>query len=186
MKDFTRCKACNYITQKDKLKDVCPACGVPKKFFEDYKYNLSRKRYFIMMELDLHPILLHFPQAISVFIPFFIILSIILDASMGIKLLHGAEIMAYLFPLTVAAAYVSGLFDAKTRFRKLSPPALRTKITIGAMLFAVSMIIPFLVFFMEIKEAAIYISALSIIALALQIVLARIGIKLISAYLPGN
>jgi hypothetical protein len=186
MKEFTRCKACNYIIQKDKLKDLCPACGVPKKFFEDYKYNLSKKRYFIMMELDLHPILLHFPQAISVFIPFFITLSVILDASMGIKLLYGAEVMAYLFPLTVLAAYVSGLFDAKTRFKKLSPPALKTKITLGAVLLAVSIIIPLVVFFMEIKEAAIYISILSIIALALQILLARIGIKLMSAYLPGN
>jgi len=185
MKDFVRCKACNYIMEKDKLKDVCPACGVPKKIFEDYKYNLSFKRYFIMMELDLHPIMLHFPQAISVFIPFFIILSVILDASMGIKLLHGAEVMAYLLPLTVAAAFLTGLFDAKNRFKKLSTPALKTKIILGTVLFAVSLAIPALVFFMEIKEAAMYISALSIICLALQIVLARIGIRLMFAYLPG-
>jgi len=185
MKDFVRCKACNYIMEKDKLKDVCPACGVPKTAFEDYKYTISKKRYFIMMELDLHPIMLHFPQAVSVFIPFFIILSVILDASMGIKLLHGAEVMAYLLPLTVAAAFVTGLFDAKNRFKKLSTPALKTKIILGAVLFAVSLTIPALVFFMEMKEAAMYISALSVVCIALQIVLARIGIKLMFAYLPG-
>lgn len=186
MKDFVRCKACNYIMEKDKLKDVCPACGVPAKLFEEYRYNISPRRYFIMMELDLHPIMLHFPQAISVFIPFFIILSVVLDASIGIKLLHGAEIMSYLLPLTVAAAYASGLFDAKNRFRKLTAPALKTKIIYGALLFLVSLVIPALVLFMGIKESAMYISALSVICIALQIVLARIGIKLMFAFLPGN
>jgi len=185
MNDFVKCKACNYIIGKDILKDVCPACGVPGKLFEDYKYSISPRRYFIMMELDMHPIMLHFPQAISVFIPFFIILSVILDASMGIKLLHGAEVMAYLLPLTVAAAFFTGLFDAKNRFRKLTPPALKTKILLGLILFAVSLTIPALVFFMGMKEAAMYISALSVICIALQIVLARIGIRLMYAYLPG-
>jgi len=184
MNDFIRCKACNYIMEKDKLKDVCPACGVPKTAFEDYKYTISKKRYLIM-ELDLHPIMLHFPQAISVFIPFFIILSVILDASMGIKLLHGAEVMAYLLPLTVAAAFATGLFDGHNRFKKLSTPALKRKIILGTILFGVSLTIPALVFFMEMKEAAMFISALSVVCVALQIVLARIGIKLMPAYLPG-
>jgi rubredoxin len=186
MKDFVKCKACNYIMEKEKLKDVCPACGVPEKLFEDYKYNISFKRYFIMMELDLHPILLHFPQAISVFIPFFIILSVILDASMGIKLLYSAEIMAYLFPFTVAAAYITGLFDAKNRFKKLTNPALKTKIIYGAVLFMVSLVIPVLVLSMGIKESAMYIAALSVVCIALQVILARIGIKLMFAFLPGN
>ena len=31
------CKPCGYVMKESELEDVCPACGLPKKVFEQYK-----------------------------------------------------------------------------------------------------------------------------------------------------
>jgi rubredoxin len=184
MKEYLRCKACGYIMDKDGGHEICPACGVSKKVFEDYKYNLSPRRKLIM-DLDLHPIMLHFPQAITVFIPFFGILSLITDAGWGIKFLYSIEIITYLLPLTVIATIITGMIDGKNRFKKLGTPAIKKKIILGTILLVITSIMPCLIFSMGIKEALFPIMGLSIIAMVNEALLSKIGIKLISAYLPG-
>ena len=44
MANLIRCKACGYVTCEGKIKDVCPACGVPAKMFEPYTDPVSEKR----------------------------------------------------------------------------------------------------------------------------------------------
>lgn len=169
---------------KDGSPDICPACGVSKKVFEDYKYNISPRRKFIM-DLDSHPIMLHLPQAITALIPFFGILSLITDAGWGIKFLYSIEILAYLLPLTVIATIVTGMVDGKNRFKKLSTPALKKKIILGLILLITTSMMPYLVFSMGIKDALFPLMGLSLIAMGNEAMLSKLGIKLISAYLPG-
>jgi len=169
---------------KDDAPDICPACGVPKKVFEDYKYNITPGRKLIM-DLNLHPIMLHSPQAITALIPFFGILSLITNASYGIKFLYTVEIIAYLLPLSVLAALLTGIIDGKNRFKKLAAPALKKKIILASILLLLTTAMPYLVFTMGIKEALFPLIGLSFTAMAIEAVLSKIGIKLILAYLPG-
>ena len=37
MKEYLKCKACGFIMNKEGAPDLCPACGIPSKIFEDYK-----------------------------------------------------------------------------------------------------------------------------------------------------
>ena len=40
---LVRCRACGFIMEEEKLGDVCPACGIPRKAFEPYKETMSKK-----------------------------------------------------------------------------------------------------------------------------------------------
>lgn len=184
MKEYLKCKACSYIMDSTNPPAICPACGVPDKAFEPYKFNLSSKRKLII-DLDLHPMMIHLPQSISGMIIFFGILSLTTEASWGVKFLYTVEVITYLLPLSVIASVVTGLFDGKNRFKKLTTPALKKKIIFGVLLVAVTAVMPLLVYLAGIKEALYPVMGLSIAALAIQAVLARIGIKLFFAWLPG-
>ncbi len=185
MKEYLKCKACGFIMNKDSSPEICPACGISKKVFEDYKYNISLRRKFIM-DLDFHPIMLHLPQGITGMIPLFGILSLITDASWGIKFLYTVEIITYLLPLSVLATMLTGMFDGKNRFKKLGTPALKKKMILAAILLIFTSVMPYLVFSMGIKDALFPLIGLSIIALANETMLSKVGIKLIFAFLPGE
>ena len=169
---------------KEGAPDICPACGISNKVFEDFKYNISPRRKLIM-DLNFHPIMLHLPQAITGLIPFFAVLSLVTDASWGIKFLYTVEIVTYLLPLSVLAAALTGMFDGKNRFKKLNTPALKKKIILASVLLIITTAMPCLVFTMGIKEALFPLMGLSVIALANEALLSKIGIKLIFAHLPG-
>ena len=64
MANLIRCKACGFVTDQGKIKDVCPACGVPAKMFEPYTHPVSLKRRRIL-DLHTHPVMVHFPQAFA-------------------------------------------------------------------------------------------------------------------------
>ena len=51
-----------------KLGDVCPACGLPRKVFEPYRERVSINR-LRLLNLDLHPIVIHLSQAMVIAIP---------------------------------------------------------------------------------------------------------------------
>jgi NADH:ubiquinone oxidoreductase subunit 6 (subunit J) len=129
--------------------------------------------------------MLHLPQAITGLIPFFGILSLITDAGWGIKFLYSVEIITYLLPLSVLSALFSGMLDGKNRFKKLSTPALKKKIILACILLVITSVMPYLVYSMGIKEALFPVIGLSILALGNEAMLSKIGIRLISAYLPG-
>ena len=100
------------------------------KAFEEYKYNVSEFRRKVM-SLDIHPVVLHIPQAVSVLIPLFIVLSFFISGTYAIKLIASAEILTLLFPLSVAGSIATGIFDGRVRFKKISTPALKRKIMLG-------------------------------------------------------
>ena len=73
MKELVRCRPCGFVMEADKLGDVCPACGLPRKVFEPYRERVSRNR-LILLNLDLHPIAIHLSQALVIAIPILTIL----------------------------------------------------------------------------------------------------------------
>ena len=44
MKKLYRCRVCGYILERANPPDVCPACGVKGKIFEEYDSPVSQKR----------------------------------------------------------------------------------------------------------------------------------------------
>jgi rubredoxin len=184
MKNLLRCKACGYIIGESKLGEICPACGVPRTAFEPYVENISKRRKFIL-DLNIHPILVHFPQAYATILPLLIVLGILIAPPLGSDLLAAARVLSYVLPLTVAAAIAGGLIDGFTRFKKLTTPILIKKIVIGLVLFVLSVIIAVLALFDGFQLSRVYILALSIGCILCEIALGQLGKRLMGARLPG-
>jgi len=180
------CKSCGFIIEKGKLGDRCPACGVPAKMFLPHDEHISQKRK-MLLSLDIHPVMVHFPQA---FITTILLLSLASAALHGWVLpLVGAtvKILCLLLPFTIAISFAAGLFDGKLRFRKVRTPLLIRKMVIGTVFF----IIGCALFACAAGAPAdaplrfLLIAALAIPGLACAAILGKIGTSLINARFPG-
>jgi uncharacterized membrane protein len=185
MDNLVRCKACGYIMKQNKLKDVCPACGVPAKAFEPYKDPLSEKRSRLLA-LHLHPILVHFPQAFASIIPFLLIAGWLLPVPFKSELLSTATVLIYLLPLTVIPAVFAGLIDGKVRFKKIFTQILLKKIFFGIMLFVISVVGVVLAFYAGVNENTIpWLLIISIVCIGCELGLGKLGESIMESKLPG-
>jgi uncharacterized membrane protein len=172
------------MEQKD-LKEVCPACGVRKTAFVEFKYPINQKRQDIL-SLHLHPISVHFPEAISVFSVGFLFLSFLTTSSFSSDLITTVRILTLFFPLAILIASLTGIYDAKIRFKKLSPPYLKIKLYLGIALFISSLLMIFIIQtkFSNFTGKSAFMF-LSLINLLLSAILGRIGGSLIDSKMPG-
>lgn len=185
MKKYVRCKVCGFIMEENDLKDVCPACGVPKTAFVEHKYNINEKRLNILSS-HIHPISVHFPESIAVFLLGFLILSFLTPDSISNNLMTTNKVLSTFFPLTVILACITGAYDAKIRFKKLSPPYIKIKIYLGILLFLFSLTMPFL--FMCVSytfSVKVFLIIFSVVNLLLCVTLGKTGGKLIDSVMPG-
>ncbi len=182
MKELVRCRPCGYVMEKDKLGDVCPACGLPHKVFESYREKVSRNRLFVL-NLDLHPIAIHLSQTFMALIPLLLLNQIIFPnfyVEESAIIIHFCII---LLPLTMILAFVTGIIDGITRFKSLKPPLLRNKIIFGVLIIGISGVL----FFMKnIDEQKIWFLIISLIGLAFAVILGLIGKRLLTVILPGK
>lgn len=185
MKELLRCKPCGYIGTVKEMGDECPACGVSSKAFEPYKDRMSpvRRKF---LDLDLHPIAVHFPQTIAVFVLQFVLLSIVFPDFKTEKISEFIIFLSVLLPFSVIGAFISGVIDGKLRFKKLSTRALRKKILLGSFMIISSIGVPLVAVFTEFTIVSkIIILAASMVTLLLAIGLAVTGKKLMYAEMPG-
>lgn len=186
MKNQMRCKACGYIIREDKLKDSCPACGVPRTSFEQWKDTVSPRRRFIL-NLNLHPIALHFPQACSVMLPFLILADQFLPLPRGIELNQAVRVLGILVFPSALGAFIAGLVDGHARFKKITTPALISKIVIGLVFLGSAFALSFTAFMnYTIEPVRWSLFTLSLACIGFQIALAQIGKRLMCVYLPGK
>lgn len=185
MKKLIKCKVCGFIMEEKDLKDVCPACGVPKTAFIDYKYTISEKRQE-KLNLHIHPITVHFPEAIAVFTVGFLVLSLIFSGNLGNNFFITVKILSIFFPITILIAILSGIYDGKIRFKKLSPPYLKIKIYLGSILFVSSILTALLLqFSFSSLGGKLLVLVLTFANLVINIVLGKMGGKLIDSKMPG-
>jgi len=183
--DLIRCKVCGYIMKENKLKDVCPACGVPRTAFEPFKDTISKKRRTIL-EINLHPISVHFPQAFTTAIPAFIVLAMAAPPSVGNELLSAAKVLSYFLPLTVLPAIFFGIVDGKTRFKKITTPLLVQKMITATVLFILTVILALVTYsFGTEYPGNLYLIIIALGCIACQIVLGEIGKTLMNSKMPG-
>jgi|WetSurMetagenome_2_1015567.scaffolds.fasta_scaffold00396_15 uncharacterized membrane protein len=186
MKELVRCKSCGFIMEKDKLHGKCPACGVPEKMFEPYAEKISPSRKLIL-SLDIHPVLVHFPQAFTVAIVLAAAGALLFGGDLREKLLATMLVLGAVLPFTVALAFCAGLLDGKTRFRRVTTPLLVKKIAAGSAFFLISCAVTACLAVMPLGAVSTLaaVIVLGLIAIGCTSYLSRIGVGLLNAKFPG-
>lgn len=182
MKELVRCKACGYVMEAGKLKDVCPACGLSSKVFEPYRERVALNRLSVL-SLDLHPITIHLSQT---FVFLILLLLIIINAFPDFNnqlFTHVLIFSIYAFPLTLLAAIITGIIDGLYRFKSLNPPFLRMKVMLSS-----AIIITGIILFLVASEGnfGILTFVLSLVSLYFALRLGLLGKKLLNVILPGS
>jgi rubredoxin len=185
MKNLIRCKACGYIIEANKLGDRCPACGVPKTGFEPYADNVSSSRRRIL-NLFLHPISVHFPQAFAVLLVFLHVATLLPHGILRNTMFSGIKVLAFFLPFSVIAAFFTGLVDGKLRFKKLSPPHLKRKIFVGTLFIIFSSALFLSSFLCEPETGAVWGILLGCACILCSMLLGKTGEKLMYAIMPGD
>ncbi len=188
MKKMVRCKACGYIMEEGKLGDKCPACGVPRISFEPYTDPVGESRRMIL-NLDLHPIAVHFPVAFTTTALVFILASFLFSGQAQDLLISTTKVLSLFLPLVVLLSFLLGLLDGKTRFRKFgNSRILKTKIVLGIVLF-VLVTGQTAVIWMEAFTQPVYMVVSIVIGLAALIcifILSLLGKSISNAAFPGK
>jgi len=182
MKELVRCRPCGYVMEAGKLGDVCPACGLPRKVFEPYRERVSLNRLKIL-NLDLHPIVIHLSQAFVIAIPVLAILINTFDNFYPELLKNVLVFSVFVFPFTLIFAIITGIIDGLTRFKTLRTPLLRVKIIFSIIILVLSLVL----FFVAPRENYYILTIIiSILCLAAGVQLGLWGKKLITVILPGT
>ena len=182
MKELVRCRPCGFVIEADKLGDVCPACGMPRKVFEPYRERVSRNR-LKLLNFDLHPIAIHLSQALVIAIPVLVIITNLFKQFQPEVLKNVMIFSVFIFPFTLILAIITGIIDGLTRFKTLATPILRVKIIFSLIILSLSVAI-----FFTAPKGNLYILSivLSILSLGAGFQLGLWGKKLINVILPGS
>src|SRR5664279_444022 len=108
MKELVRCRPCGFVIETDKLGDVCPACGMPRKVFEPYRERVSRNR-LVLLNFDLHPIAIHLSQALVIAIPVLAILMMAFKQFQPDIIKNVLIFSVFIFPFTIVLAIITGI-----------------------------------------------------------------------------
>jgi uncharacterized membrane protein len=164
------------------LKDVCPACGVPKTAFEPFTSKVSEKRENIL-NLHIHPIIIHIPQGFIISYPFILILGFIFPEPIKAQFFAASSLFGIFMPLFALLGIITGLIDGKIRFKKVTTPALLKKMILGIILFVLSLVPSVMILSGYVNY--IIMLVFSILYLACGTILGKIGSSLTESKLPG-
>ncbi|OFX42211.1 MAG: hypothetical protein A2046_03855 [Bacteroidetes bacterium GWA2_30_7] len=182
MKELVRCRPCGFVIEADKLGDVCPACGMPRKVFEPYRERVSANRKTILA-FDLHPIAIHLSQTFVVLIPIMILLKMIFPDFYPEVIFNVLIFAITIFPFTLILAIISGVIDGLTRFKTLLSPLLKIKIIFSTLILILSAVV---FFFAKYDNYGFDTLLLSLASLACAVRLGLWGKKLLEVILPGT
>ena len=186
MSELVRCRPCGYVMEADKLGDVCPACGLPRKVFEPYRERVSNNRLTIL-NLDLHPIAIHFSQAFVGAIPLLFLFTALFPGFYHHELTIVNKVMIVALPFTMILAFSSGMIDGYTRFKTFNTPLLIKKLILSGIITLLSGITSAIVIFngLSPKNTTVVI-LLTLGCLACAVTLGLLGKRLLNVILPGK
>jgi len=186
MSELVRCRPCGYVMRSDKLGDVCPACGLPRKVFEPYREKVSHRRLLIL-NLDLHPIAIHFSQTFVGAIPLLFLFTAIFPNFYLDELTIANTVMIITLPLTMIVALLTGTIDGYTRFKTFNTPMLVRKIILSGIVTLLSGIASVLVISDGLTANNTFIIILLILGcLVCAVILGLMGKRLLNIILPGK
>ena len=181
MKKYLKCRVCGFIGTSEEIKKVCPACGAPLSSFVGYEHQIGSKRLKIL-QLQLHPILVHIPQSLAMLSLVIIGLAYLIEGKVAQNLVTAEKILLIILPVSVVIAMAAGLLDAKTRFPKKFGPRIFEKMIFGSALL-VSSILTAVLFNLEVFSTLgrIAIIVLNLINLACSAILGQKGASLVNS-----
>ena len=184
---MVRCKVCGYIMFGGKSGDKCPACGAPKTAFEPYTDNMAQPRRKIL-NLQLHPIAVHFPIAFSVAALVFSFVTIFLSGQARTTLIDATKIMVLFIPILVIAAGIVGWLDGRVRFHKIrNSMILKRKIVYAIILFVISVALAVTIWTGGIRTWVYVLGTLlSLAGVVLIYLLGLLGTSIVGAAFPGK
>lgn len=186
MAELVRCRPCGYVMEADKLGDVCPACGMPRKVFEPYREKVSRNR-LLVLNLDLHPIAIHFSQTFVGAIPLIFLIGALFPNFYPDELMIVNKVMIVTLPLTMLISFASGMIDGYTRFKTYKTPMLLRKIALSGVITLLSTIASVIVIKNGLTiDNRIFIILLILGCLVCAVTLGLMGKKLLNVILPGK
>lgn len=186
MKKIFRCRVCGYILERTDPPGICPACGVKGKIFEEYKSPISKKRR-ILLELNIHSVMVHLPIAFvsSMFlISVLRIIGFINDLSVFMGMLRA---IVLILPFVAIFAMIAGMFDGKLRFKRLDTPHLKKKLVLACFFILVSISLFVIQYFLDLHQLTYNIVVLiySIALLGIATPLGLIGGRLLDSKIRG-
>ena len=186
MAQLIKCKACGYVAKEGSVTDVCPACGVPAKMFEPYKDPLSEKRRRAL-DIHLHPVMVHFPQASAFALPALALLALFTPPAISSPLVDTIKVISFFLPLLIIVAFLTGIFDGKIRFKKITTPFLKIKMIIGGFFLILSLALIVVAFSHRFPSSPAMEAflVLALLAAGCGMALGFIGGKLLTAKFPG-
>ena len=186
MAEMVVCKSCGFIMEKGKVRDRCPACGVPAKMFLPHDERISPRRKFLLA-LEIHPVLVHFPQAFTTTLLLLSIAGPALNRWSGNSIAATVRVLGLLLPFTLALSIAAGLFDGKIRFRKVTTPLLKRKTFLGILFLLFSAAAAACVLILPQGSSRYFLAtaACSLPALGCAVILGLIGSSLHNARFPG-
>jgi len=137
MRSYIKCSVCGFIGEDGKIQQVCPSCGAPLASFEHYEYGIGDKR-LSNLTLRIHPLLVHFPQSISILSLVLIIIAFLMKADARGEMILIEKIISILLPFSIIAAMAAGMFDAKARLKDTNGPIRQQKMKFGALFLVTS------------------------------------------------
>lgn len=136
MKKAIRCKVCGYIGDEKEMNGLCPACAAPATAFEPAEQPKDAKRENLL-KMHLHPVTVHFPQAFALS-ALALAIAALASGELREKLSVCIAIVSFALPLTGLAGVLSGLFDARLRFKSKFGPRVKAKIVLGTVFLTAS------------------------------------------------
>jgi uncharacterized membrane protein len=153
---------------------------------ESWKDPVSEKRRLIL-RFDIHPIVDHFSvsfAASALVLALFVLAFPSLFQDQVTAILKG---FTGVLPLAVIGSFLTGLVDAKVRFRRTNTPVLSSKKLIGAVFFVCSAAALFLVY--AVGPYVVWVRIVDVGLLGVGVLcavrLGRIGQGLLQAIFPG-
>jgi len=186
MAKLIRCRPCGYVGTQAETGQPCPACGAAATAFEPYEDKVSARRRFIL-DLDLHPILVHAPQAFATLLPLLAAVGICLPAFYETELAAVVIFHALILPPSVVGAIISGLIDGRTKMKRLKARFLVRKIILGLCLLAISGAGAAVVALGGFQQGTkLPVLVLGVASFGCAVLLGRTGKRLIIPILPGR
>jgi uncharacterized membrane protein len=181
-----RCKSCGYLIEEGALKDVCPACGVPRKMLEPFSDTVSARRRQIL-SLDIHPVIVHWAVSFAVSALVLALVALTLPGLFVSTVRGGLRVLGGTLPLITVAAFIAGRIDGKIRFRKAKSRVLRLKTVTGIIFFTLAAAASAIILLVgpHVPWARVVDAVLLLGCTLCAFILGRAGARLLCAMFPG-
>lgn len=186
MSKIFRCRVCGFLSEKDNPPEVCPACGMKGKIFEEYDSPISEKRRKAL-ELHAHQAIIHFPLALvfGIFSISFLLMIDAFDQQSVFKVM--LRLMILILPFTAVISVVTGMYDGKLRFKRINTPYLKKKLVLSSFFIVISISLLIIQYSLDLYHSS-YIPIVLICSIVLSgigVILGFIGGKLLESKVRG-